>query len=259
MPNPSSASAHHLRRDDVVMPQGVVLRSAAFFAGVLAAAELAMLGFYAMTGEAMPVHQPMLVGILASVIVLPVICHSVLHAERNRAVIARLSSLAETDALSGLLNRAGFFTALERLSGRLRPDESAGAVLYVDADHFKSINDRYGHQVGDRALATVGAALRSRTRVTDICGRLGGEEFAVLLRGANLEQAHQIAERIRAGVEEDGGALSVPGLSLTVSIGLALHEPGQPIDECIRAADQRLYEAKAAGRNRVAFRLEVVR
>jgi diguanylate cyclase (GGDEF)-like protein len=241
------------------MPQNVVLRTVAFFAALLAAAETAMVVFYAATGEAMPERQPVLVAILASIIVLPVICHSVLHAERNRAVIARLASLAETDALSGLLNRAGFFAALERLSGRLQPGESAGAVLYVDADHFKAINDRYGHQAGDRALSVVGAALRCRTRATDICGRLGGEEFAVLLRGANLEQAHQIAERIRAGIEEDGSALGLPGLRLTVSIGVALHEAGETLDACIRAADLRLYEAKAAGRNRVACHLELVR
>lgn len=241
------------------MPQNVVLRSAAFFATVLVFAELATIAFYALGGDAMPPRQPILVGILASIVVLPVICHSVLQAERNRAVIAHLAALAETDVLSGVLNRAGFFAAVERLSTRLRPGESAGALLYIDADHFKAINDRYGHQAGDRALSIVGAALSGRTRSTDICGRLGGEEFAVLLRGANLEHAHTIAERIRTGVKEDGAALALPGLCLTVSIGLALHQPGEALDECIRAADQRLYEAKAAGRNRIVSQLELVR
>jgi diguanylate cyclase (GGDEF)-like protein len=244
---------------NVIMPEKVVLRSAALFAVLLSVAQLALIGFRGLAGDIVPLGEFALVAIVTSVVALPVICFSVLTAERNRATIAHLAKLAETDALTGILNRRGFHAALARVKARLKGGESAGVVLFLDADHFKAINDRFGHQTGDHALSILGAVLKSQTRESDICGRLGGVEVAVLLRAANFEQGLHVAERIRSAVAERTPMLGRPGISLTVSIGLAVHQPGSSLEACIRQADKRLHEAKSAGRNRVSCHLELVK
>lgn len=241
------------------MPQKVVIRTAAFFAATLIVAQVVLSMYYGLKGAGIPAQQSEIVTILTSVIALPAICFAALTSERNRATIAQLKSLASTDALTGVLNRTGFNAAVSAVEAGLAPQESAGAVLYLDADHFKSINDRFGHHVGDRVLALIGQALTSHTRGSDICGRLGGEEFAVLLRSATLDQALLVSERIRLTVTEKARELAIENLTLTISIGLAIHEAGQPVGECLQAADLRLYEAKAAGRNRIEHSLKLVR
>src|SRR5690606_14049972 len=122
--------------------------------------------------------------------------------------------------------------------------------LIIDADHFKRINDNYGHLTGVRALLEIAAAIRIAVRADDILGRVGGEEFAALLAGASEDEAARVAERIRREVEQ---IRFMPDdervLSLTVSIGGTICIPEASVSELMRAADKRLYEAKNRGRN----------
>ena len=123
----------------------------------------------------------------------------------------------------------------------------------LDADQFKQMNDEYGHAVGDRALTTLARATRGMLRAQDIFGRVGGEEFAVLLPDTRIEGAMTVAERIRRSVEvtQVPTAHSAP-VWITVSIGVAQHRPGENFEALLRRADHALYVAKDSGRNRVA-------
>lgn len=171
------------------------------------------------------------------------------HAELAEAH-ARLAEKARRDTMTGLLNRESFLAALK--GSRRRADE--GALLVIDADHFKRINDTHGHAQGDVALLMIAEAIRGGVRENDIVGRIGGEEFAAFLAGANREEALLVAERIRLGVE---GLRFSPGdgkyLPLSISIGAVQVAPHLSWAQMMREADDRLYEAKAGGRNRVVF------
>lgn len=146
------------------------------------------------------------------------------------------------DALSQLLNRP---TWMARAEARWRREGAqAGTVLMVDIDHFKAVNDTHGHDAGDRVIEAVAGVLLAQTREADLVGRLGGEEFAVLVEGDPVV-ARDVAERIRAGV----AALAPASGPVTVSVGVAGAAP--TLDQAVKAADRRLYEAKTAGRNRV--------
>jgi diguanylate cyclase len=152
---------------------------------------------------------------------------------------------ATTDSLTGLLNRRSFEA---RVMTSLEAFPSSGAMLIVDVDHFKAVNDQHGHEAGDLALRRVARILNESVRQNDVVGRIGGEEFAVFLQGVSLHQARDVASRIRQLVEEP--ADHIP---LTVSVGLNwLPEPAD-YDTYYSAADAALYAAKNSGRNRVIF------
>jgi diguanylate cyclase (GGDEF)-like protein len=158
-----------------------------------------------------------------------------------------LKVAAASDALTKLLNRRAF---LERVEEILLSDK--GWMLLLDVDHFKRVNDTYGHAAGDRALQAVGEVLRDVVRAQDVVGRLGGEEFAACLPGVSREMAFQSAERIRQTIQstqvDDGfGTL----LALTVSIGMARASSIDLIGESLRQADLAMYQAKEGGRNQV--------
>lgn len=166
----------------------------------------------------------------------------------------KLAVAASTDELTACLNRGAFAArvdeALARDRGR-RNNRSMGALLVIDADHFKSINDRFGHAEGDEALRIIAAAIRPCLRAGDMLGRLGGEEFAVFLPGATPVNAADIAERIRRAVAEAPFQPSGRHHRLTVSVGGAVFDRPVGFAELFRIADLHLYEAKDAGRNRV--------
>jgi diguanylate cyclase (GGDEF)-like protein len=157
---------------------------------------------------------------------------------------------ASTDALTGLPNRRYFDEFCGLLARRRRADDALG-VLMIDVDHFKALNDRYGHATGDQVLRAIGAAIATAVREDDVPARFGGEEFAVLLRNPSLDIAIEVGERVREAV----GALQLGGLgvrSVSVSVGVVVADrPDQPIDELLGAADRALYRAKRAGRDRV--------
>lgn len=162
---------------------------------------------------------------------------------------ARLGRVARTDSLTACLNR-GAFTG--RIDTWLRDRGSAGcgALLIIDADHFKSVNDLYGHDIGDEALTIIARTIRAILRNGDIVGRLGGEEFGVFLPGVTELQAQIIAERIRASVHAADFRPHGEALRLSVSIGGAAFSEATSFAQLFRIADQRLYGAKHAGRNK---------
>nr|WP_232327945.1 diguanylate cyclase [Kibdelosporangium sp. MJ126-NF4]CEL15062.1 hypothetical protein [Kibdelosporangium sp. MJ126-NF4]CTQ93342.1 hypothetical protein [Kibdelosporangium sp. MJ126-NF4] len=163
----------------------------------------------------------------------------------HRSVLIRqLRDQARTDPKTGLLNSASWS---KDATGQLNRGHGA-ALLMLDLDNFKSINDRYGHLIGDKHLKGVADVLRAEVRVTDMVGRFGGEEFVILLPDTSQEDAMAIAERIRRKVE----GFAVDGFgTVTVSVGVAAHpDHGTTLDEVVNAADVALLAAKTAGRNR---------
>lgn len=171
------------------------------------------------------------------------------HAQLT-AAHRRLADKASRDDMTGMLNRESFFSALD--SSRRKADR--GALLIIDADHFKNINDSFGHLTGDKALLEIAAAIARAIRAGDILGRIGGEEFGAFLVGASDQEAAHVAERIRLEVElirfQPEDERTVP---LTVSIGGTACAPDAGVSELMRAADKRLYEAKNRGRNLAVF------
>jgi diguanylate cyclase (GGDEF)-like protein len=162
----------------------------------------------------------------------------------------RLSSQADRDGLTGLLNHRAFHEHLEREVAQSERADSSLAVLLVDADHFKSVNDEHGHLVGDEVLKALASVLVRETRAGDLCARIGGEEFCVALPHTTRREALDVAERIRAAVATMGAPAAV-----TVSIGVRVAHPNaETVTALIEQADAALYEAKDRGRNRVCER-----
>ena len=171
-----------------------------------------------------------------------------LMTERELVLRRALADAANTDALTGLLNRRGIEPELERL---IDDGDGAGglAIVMVDLDHFKRYNDRHGHLAGDAALRRVARALTGAAGAGDRVARFGGEEFTVALPGADARAARAYADRVRATLRDED---VVGELRLTVSAGLAiLGADGVTVDALLRRADEALYHAKAAGRDRV--------
>ena len=168
---------------------------------------------------------------------------------------AMLERLATTDPLTGLYNRRHFLGALDAEWSRFQRYYRSVSVLMLDIDHFKSVNDRYGHAVGDEAIKAVAAACNEGKRKSDLVGRIGGEEFAVLLPETSLSRARTVAERIRKRVMSTQVLAGKIQFGLTASIGIAEATVSMSgIDALMGAADQALYRAKAEGRNRcIAF------
>jgi diguanylate cyclase (GGDEF)-like protein len=157
---------------------------------------------------------------------------------------------AVTDELTGLLNRRGVLLAAPGLIARQAQKGASVSALMFDLDHFKSINDAFGHAIGDEALRLFAATASASMRASDIVGRFGGEEFVALLPG-NLAEAEVAAERVRRAFERAGVTVAGCNLNSTVSIGAASGQSGTDIVALLAAADAALYRAKANGRNRV--------
>lgn len=174
------------------------------------------------------------------------------HAHTTR----ELRQLAEVDALTGAYNRRAFLVLLDKaLSGAHRMNRSL-PVLVIDLDHFKRVNDSWGHHCGDAVLRHFAQLAASCLRNEDVIGRLGGEEFAIFLPQADAAGAALVAERLRALVEASPlkpSDAAAPAIPLTVSIGLAFCDPGRDAAGVLRRADEAMYQAKQRGRNRVAI------
>ncbi|WP_205820989.1 GGDEF domain-containing protein [Methylobacterium nonmethylotrophicum] len=168
-------------------------------------------------------------------------------AEALRVREAELAHLAATDGLTGVLNRAAFRDAA--LRAMRSPARAPVSLIALDLDFFKQVNDRHGHLAGDRALVHLVRVLRSDLREHDVLGRVGGDEFLVLLAGTDLDQATAIAARLRDGLRrtplvlDDGTTLL-----LAMSCGVALHRPGMGFEDLVHAADMALYREKRARR-----------
>lgn len=173
-----------------------------------------------------------------------------MHAQAHYARTSRL------DALTGLFNRRWLDEVLDRQCRRCAEDATTMSLILVDIDHFKQVNDRFGHLCGDEALKAVASRLCTSIRPLDLAARFGGEEFAVLLHGIDLRGAVEIAERIRDDIAATDFLGSGAGMRLTVSMGVAqLQEFEQPM-ALLQNADRALYEAKHLGRNRVVTATE---
>jgi len=163
-----------------------------------------------------------------------------------------LAALARRDPLTGLANRRAFEEALAREVARAARDGAPLAVIALDVDHFKRVNDAHGHAAGDAVLAEVAARAAQALRAGDLLARVGGEEFAALLPGASLEAAAEAAERVRARIVALPIAAGGAFLAVTLSAGLAALAQGEDGAALLARADERLYAAKRAGRDRVA-------
>jgi diguanylate cyclase len=165
----------------------------------------------------------------------------------------KLAVLASTDSLTSVLNRGAFTTLvdayLSEVPGASRP---GGALLVIDVDHFKGINDSFGHERGDEALQLIARAIKGALRVGDLVGRMGGEEFGVFLPSTTPSRAELAAERIRQAIAEVEFCADGARRDLSVSVGGATFEGDAPFRELYRTADSQLYAAKESGRNRVA-------
>ncbi|MFC5707037.1 sensor domain-containing diguanylate cyclase [Aeromonas eucrenophila] len=163
---------------------------------------------------------------------------------RQHELQRRLKRLGETDQLTGLYNRHFFF---EHYHHRVQGQQSTGLIM-LDLDHFKRINDRFGHQTGDRVLCSFSECVAAQLRAEDMFVRSGGEEFLILLPEIDEEILCKVAERIRAAV----AAMAPDPAPITVSLGTTLIRPGEEVSAVLARADEWLYRAKRGGRNRVA-------
>ncbi|MGP1693262.1 MAG: diguanylate cyclase, partial [Giesbergeria sp.] len=161
--------------------------------------------------------------------------------------------LAALDELTGVANRRFIIAALDRDVARAIRTRECIAVMMVDIDHFKRVNDTYGHLAGDHVLRCVVDVIQNRIRTQDIVGRYGGEEFLVVLANTSAQGAQQLAEQLRAAIHDARCVYAGDTLSVDVSIGVfgGRLEPGDSWDQLIHAADMALYRAKQSGRNRV--------
>lgn len=158
--------------------------------------------------------------------------------------IERVDDYVRFDTLTGVLSRA-------YLLGKIRDSLASGGVfLMADADHFKSINDTYGHDVGDEALKKIAHVLHTALGPDALVGRLGGEEFGVFLVGADEARGAAAASAVCAAMREAGGVISGHDIKLTISIGGAMHKRGDALELTMKNADQALYQAKRSGRDR---------
>ena len=175
-------------------------------------------------------------------------------------LLTQLDDLASLDPLTRLYNRRVFLRWCERIQARSRENNAAFSVLIADLDHFKAINDKFGHAVGDAVLCTAVERMQDAVRGIDILGRWGGEEFVALLPGASPEAALLVAQRVRRNVErsvvpvgKQSSGEDSEGVRVTLSVGVASFQGEQDcVDRMMERADQALYAAKASGRNRVS-------
>jgi len=246
----------------VEMVRRFVLRSPVWLsvACVVSCSVAGSVGAMMLLGAVLGMHREWMFGrALAIAICVPslisfpvslVMIHLLREVEDARSAAQRL---AWNDELTGSLNRRRFGEMVRReLVGAERNDRPLTVAL-LDLDDFKQINDRLGHAAGDAVLRAVGAAIQSAVRATDLCARWGGEEFAIALPGADIEQAVVVSQRVRAAISEL--RVSVPGCErvlCTASIGVAARgDAGETLEELFNRADRAMYRAKQSGKNRV--------
>lgn len=173
---------------------------------------------------------------------------------QNAQLFAQIQQLATLDPLTAVPNRRHFYELAVREVERAARYGHPLSTIMLDADHFKAINDTYGHIAGDQVLQTIAARCRDNLREVDLLSRFGGEEFAVLLPETGHERAMQVARRLAARIADDPVVTDAGPLAVTISLGVASAAPGQPttLEALLDAADQALYRAKRAGRNQVS-------
>ena len=168
--------------------------------------------------------------------------------DKLQEYVRKLEKLSVTDKLTRLYNRVKLEKELKRVMSEFQRYKTPCSLIMIDIDHFKSVNDRFGHLEGDHVLVKIARILQEKTRTTDIVGRWGGEEFLIIAPNIGLKQAEILSEKLRKAVEnENFGKVD----RRTVSIGVSAFEEDMTIDDTIESADKALYKAKNSGRNRV--------
>lgn len=186
--------------------------------------------------------------VLAAVLMSLVLFCLAVAVQRRRA---ELETLVRTDALTGLANRREFMTQLEREAHRQARSGRPMSVVLFDVDHFKQVNDRWGHPAGDQVLARIGALLKAHTRdQVDTAARYGGEEFVLLLPDTGVNEACLVAEKIAVRLRQERFSVGDQGFQVTQSVGVAQVVEGD-LEQALRVADRNMYRAKQAGRDRM--------
>lgn len=185
------------------------------------------------------------------------------HESRVKTLERALKSLAQldaelrhkvaTDALTGVASHGQSLSALGRAIQQAHRNGTPLCICMVDLDHFKNVNDSFGHQVGDDVLCDIAGRMQGAVRSFDTVGRYGGEEFLIIMDNASRETAQEIAERVRYRVSASPVKTRSVEVRVTVSLGLAILQPEDDVDSLIKRADEALYKAKHEGRNRVVF------
>lgn len=226
---------------------------------VLSLGALSGAAFFAMQRYGMPeTPQEVLYAGNFTVAALVVMILSYVYDRSRELAEVDLRRLAVTDSLTDLPNRTLLEDTFERLAALGQRSKAPLSLLLMDIDHFKKINDRFGHSGGDEVLRKFARFLNDRLRRSDFVCRHGGEEFLVLLPATGLQEAADVAEKIRQSIETLPIEFQNQSIRLTASIGVAQLGPdGEDLESILRVADQRMYACKAGGRNRVASTLEV--
>lgn len=241
-----------VRAEDHHLVRPALLRSLAITLIALVAAEIMTWLFYFGAPWQEMANVLRITGIITPTVAVPLIFYLSWQRIKLNKLSVQLARLASTDELSGLLNRTSFIEAMsDRIMHPTTPD-GRGAFLYIDADHFKKLNDDFGHAAGDEAISFIGKVINQNIRETDLAGRLGGEEFGVYLSGGNSSLARSISENIRQDITHLKFDDQKHRYTLTVSIGIATHRAGEMPSEFMRVADKNLYLAKSNGRNCIA-------
>lgn len=228
--------------------RGLVLISLGALAAVTLARGVLGAFFTELYPELRTPHPINLLGAVLNLVTIGLVTVGMLigwHEEADR----ELRRQADTDPLTGLLNRRAWQLRAERALDQVRRRGAGAALLMIDVDHFKRINDRWGHETGDRALQSVARALAASARRDDLVCRYGGEEFCLLLVDVDARACQDIDARLRHALHRS--AALADGLSLAFSSGLAILRAGDDVESLLRRADTALYEAKAAGRGRL--------
>lgn len=170
-----------------------------------------------------------------------------------QVLASHLEKHAVTDSLTGMINHEHVFSELKKAMKQAQSEEYALCIVMADIDHFKSVNDNYGHLAGDGVLKEVAKRIKNSLRGFDIVGRYGGEEFLLVLHKANIDTARMVAERIRSRIAATPIDLSHELLDVTISMGVAMVKPDEDVNSLVERADKALYNAKENGRNQVAL------
>ncbi|WP_321326348.1 GGDEF domain-containing protein [Thiomicrorhabdus sp.] len=181
------------------------------------------------------------------------VSHSATEITQLKNELEKAHKVANTDELTGIPNRRGFNEIIKNLALSADTEDYSFALLLVDIDYFKNINDEYGHLIGDSVLRYLAKQLNAETKGKDSIARIGGEEFVILLPQTNYENAFRVAENLRQKVECNRLKVknSEKTLSLTISVGVSIYERGENLEKLIDRADKALYQAKNSGRNKI--------